>query len=194
MPRQVEEASGQDPLLTSIREALKTGNWEQLRGTTYKAVRDELWVLGYLVMRGNRIVMPESLRDRTIQVAHEGHQGMVRTKARLREKVWWPQMDEQVENAVRACHPCQLVGPRSKPEPIRSTTLPEGPWTDVAIDLCEILGGDHLLVIIDYYSRWPEVVLLEKTDASRKAWKPCLERTAYQTQCAATTGLCFQGI
>ena len=68
-------------------------------------------------------------------------------------------MDRQVEKAVRACHPCQLVGPTSKPEPIRSTPLPEGPWTDVAIDLCEIPGGDH-------YSRWPEVVLLKKTDAS----------------------------
>ena len=58
----------------------------------------------------------------TIVLAHEGHQGMVRTKARLREKVWWPGMNKQVEEAVRlppvrggACHPCQVVGPRTKP-------------------------------------------------------------------------------
>ena len=72
--------------------------------------------------------MPESLWRQTIVLAHEGHQGMVRTKARLREKKWWPGMDKQVEEAVRACHPCQLVGPRAKPEPIRYTRLPEGPW------------------------------------------------------------------
>ena len=165
VPRQVEEASRQDPILQSVREAVKTGDWNQLHGTPYKALREELWVLGYLVIRGNRIVMPESLWNQTIKLAHEGHQGMVRTKARLREKVWWPQMDKQVETTIRSCHPCQLVGPRGKPEPIRSTILPEGPWTDLAIDLVEIPGGNHLLVVVDYYSRWPEVVLLKKTDA-----------------------------
>ena len=55
--------------------------------------------------------MPEGLWKKTIVLAHEGHQGMVRTKARLREKVWWVGKDKQVEEVVRACHPCQLVGP-----------------------------------------------------------------------------------
>ena len=131
-----------------------------------KALSEELWVLGQLVLRGNRIVMSQSLWKHTIALAHEGHQGMTRTKARLREKVWWPNMDKQVEQFVKACHPCQLVGPRSKTEPIRSTTLPEVPWGDIAVDLLEIPGGKHLLVVVDNYSRWPEVILLKKTDAS----------------------------
>ena len=96
--------------------------------------------------------IPESLQKRTIMLAHEGHQGMVRTKARLREKVWWPQMDKQVEQAVRACYPCQLVKPRSKPEPVRSTRLPDSPWQDISIDLLETSSGSHLLVVVDYYS------------------------------------------
>ena len=116
-------------------------------------------------MRGERTVMPESLWKRTVRLAHEGHQGMVRTKARLREKAWWPHMDKQVEQFVKACYPCQLVGPRAKPEPVRSTKLPEGPWTDIAIDVVEIPGGNHLLVAVDNYTRWPEVILLKKTDA-----------------------------
>ena len=74
-------------------------------------------------------------------------------------------MDKQVEQFVKACYPCQLVAPRAKPEPIRSTELPEGPWTDIAIDLLEIPGGNHLLVTVDNFSRWPEVILLRKTDA-----------------------------
>ena len=67
-------------------------------------------------MRGNKVVMPEKLWNQTIQLAHEGHQGMVRTKSRLREKVWWPNLDKQVEKLITACYPCQLVGPRPKPE------------------------------------------------------------------------------
>ena len=110
--------------------------------------------------------MPQSLWNKTITLAHEGHQGIVRTKARLRERVWWPQIDKQVEEAIRACHPCQLVGPRAKPEPIRSSRLPDDPWQEISIDLLEISNGEHLLVVVDYYSRWREAILLKKTDVN----------------------------
>ena len=165
MPKQVEIASADDPTLHLVRQAVMIGDWSQLSGTTYKAVQDELWLIGQVVMRGNRIVMPESLWKQSILLAHEGHQGMVRTKARLREKVWWPRMDKQVEETIRACHPCQLVGPRAKPEPVRSTTLPEGPWQELSIDLLDMSNGEHLLVVVDYHSRWIEAILLKKTDA-----------------------------
>ena len=79
---------------------------------------------------------------------------MVRTKTKLREKVWWPQMDKQVEQVVRACHPCQHVGSRPHQEPVRTTPLPQGPWQEISVDLLEIPGNNHLLVVVDYYSRW----------------------------------------
>ena len=41
-----------------------------------------------VVLRDSRIVMSVSLRDHVIQLAHEGHQGVVKTKQRLRTKVW----------------------------------------------------------------------------------------------------------
>ena len=87
-------------------------------------------------MKGSRIVLPQKMQRRALILAHEGHQGVVRTKARLREKVWWARMDKDVEAFVRECYPCQLVGARPKPEPIRSTPLPQGPWEEIAIDLC----------------------------------------------------------
>ena len=69
-------------------------------------------------------ILSERLWKHTTVLAHEGHQGMVRTKTRLREKVWWPGMDKQVEEVVRDCHSCQLVGPPAKPEPAESTKPP----------------------------------------------------------------------
>ena len=100
-PRQVERESERDPTLQLVRHAITSGDWSKLQGTTYKAVRDELWIMGQLVMRGNKVVIPEKLWNQTIQLAHEGHQGMVRTKSRLREKVWWPDLDKQVEKLIR---------------------------------------------------------------------------------------------
>lgn len=96
VPKEVEIASEKDPTLKMLRQAVMTDDWSQLQGTIYKAVKDELWVTGQVVMRGSRIIIPQSLEKHTIMLAHEGHQGMVRTKARLQEKVWWPQMDKQV--------------------------------------------------------------------------------------------------
>uniref|UniRef100_X2B2P8 Integrase zinc-binding domain-containing protein n=1 Tax=Capitella teleta TaxID=283909 RepID=X2B2P8_CAPTE len=53
-----------------------------------------------------------------MNLAHEGHQGAVRTKSRLREKVWWPRMAKQAEHKVKKCYPCQLVSRSARPEPI----------------------------------------------------------------------------
>ena len=57
------------------------------------------------------------------------------------------------------------MGSKAKPEPIRSTKLPESPWKDISVDLLEITSENHLLVVVDYYSRWIEAILLRKTDA-----------------------------
>ena len=44
-------------------------------------------MLGKLVLRGTRIVVPKGLRAEVLRFAHEGHQGIVKIKARLRKKV-----------------------------------------------------------------------------------------------------------
>jgi hypothetical protein len=49
---------------------------------------------------------------------------------------------------------------------MRPTDLPEGLWIELAIDLLDILDGDKLLVIADYFSRWPEIINLKKADTA----------------------------
>ena len=51
-------------------------------------VRSELSVIGKLVLRGTRIIVPSSLRERVLNLAHEGHPGIVLMKRRLRTKVF----------------------------------------------------------------------------------------------------------
>ena len=58
LPKQVEIAAANDPTLQRVRIAVMTGNWTQLSGAIYEAVKEELWVVGQVVMRGTRIVMP----------------------------------------------------------------------------------------------------------------------------------------
>ena len=63
VPSEVEALSAKDPTLELARQAVISGDWSKLQGTIYEMVKDELWVIGQLVMRGGWIVMPESLRE-----------------------------------------------------------------------------------------------------------------------------------
>lgn len=77
--------------------------------------------------------MPEMLRSRTLDLAHEGHPGMILMKQRLRAKVWWPKMDVQVESYVKNCRGCMLVAAPSAPEPMKRRELPSEPWQHLAM-------------------------------------------------------------
>ena len=149
-----------------MRKAIATGRFEKCR--QYMTVAGELCVIGQLVLRGTRIIIPSKLQPRTLALAHEGHLGVVGTKQNLRTKVWWPGMDKAAERHCRACHGCQLVARPDPPEPIRSTSLPDGPWQDLAVDLMGPLPSGHsLLVIVDYYSRFYEVEVMQSTTTEK---------------------------
>ena len=50
-----------------------------------------------ILLRRNRIVIPRKLRPQAIKLAHIGHQGLVKTNSLLREKVWFPLIDQLVK-------------------------------------------------------------------------------------------------
>ena len=95
--REIERESEMDAELSLVRDCVAEEDWNKLP-TEYKAFRKELSVLGKLVLRGTRLVIPSKLRKRVIELAHEGHQGVVKTKQRVRTKVWWPKIDKDVES------------------------------------------------------------------------------------------------
>lgn len=112
------------------------------------------------------MVIPTSLRQQVLALAHEGHQGIVKTKERLRSKVWRPGIDREAERKCRECHGCQAVAPPVPPPPVKSTPLPEAPWEHLAADLLGPLpSGESLLVVVDYYSRYFEVDIMTSTTA-----------------------------
>ena len=158
-----ERASEADPELQLVRSCLTSDDWNEAP-TVYAAARYELANVGFVVMRGTRIVVPTSLRSQVLALAHEGHQGISKTKSRLRTKVWWPNMDKDAENVCRRCHSCQVVSQPVAAPPVQPTTLPNGPWQHLAVDLLGPLpSGNSLLVLVDYYSRYFEVDVIRST-------------------------------
>ena len=108
-----------------------------------------------MILRDHRLIIPDSLRKKVIEIAHASHQGIVKTKQLIREKVWFPGADKKVESCI-LCLAC--VPSTAQREPLSMTTLPSGPWMEAAVDLAgPFPSGEYLLVVIDEYSRFPEV-------------------------------------
>ena len=90
-----------------------------------------------------------------MNIAHASHQGIVKTKALLRETVWFPGIEKNAEKVVQNCLPCQACTDSNK-EPLKMTELPMEPRKEVSIDLCgPFKTGEYILVVIDDYSRYP---------------------------------------
>ena len=102
--RDVEEASATDDELHKVRRAIKTNCFDDCK--PYAPIAGELCVIGQLVLRGTRIILPAKLRLRALALAHEGHLGIVGTKQKLRTNVWWPDMDKAAERHCRSCRGC----------------------------------------------------------------------------------------
>ena len=161
--KEIEQTSAQDSELQAVRKCLIEGKWDSAP-KHYLPVRNELTFIGHVILRGMRIVIPQSLRKRVINLAHEGHQGVVKTKERLRTKVWWPGMDREAEKRCSECYGCQLVTKNVPPPPVKPTCMPQQPWEELALDLLGPLPtGESLLVLVDYYSRWIEVDVIRAT-------------------------------
>ena len=164
----VRKATGEDALLTSVCTAIQTGQWSHPGLKQFKPIKDELSIdyTNNVVLRDTRIVLPSSLVHHVIQLAHEGHQGQARTKALMREHVWFPEMDKKVRAELEKCVACQATGQLSQPEPLRSTPLPNKAWDKLKIDFYGPLPtGQYILVVLDCYSRFPEVEVLSSISA-----------------------------
>ena len=131
------KATAQDVTLQEVMRLISNGHGNNLKPVNgvdpsnlkiFANVRNELTsVDGNIVLRGNRIVIPDALQKLVIALAHEGHQGLVKTRSFLRSKVWFPKMDAAVDQVVNKCFPCQIATPKPSWEPLKMTPLPDGP-------------------------------------------------------------------
>ena len=167
----IKQETTKDDVLQNLIKIIRRGNWtsykQDPRYKPFFMVRDELFIVDDMVVKGSRIVIPQYLQDRVVKLAHRGHQGIVRSKAFLRSCCWFPGVNKKTELAVRHCLPCQVVKPYEVKAPARMTQLPEFPWQKIAVDhVGPFPSGEYCLVIIDEYSRYPEIKIVRSTSAS----------------------------
>jgi len=153
----------------------------------YRAPRDGTLVIdnGILcVSRANstQILLPANataLKTRILELSHDhimaGHLGTTKTTHRILKHYFWSNINVDVKRYVRSCLVCQV---RKTPAPVKSTmttSIPTGINSLVGIDLVGPLNCPdgtkytYILVMTDYFSKWPTAVPLNNKEAATVA-------------------------
>ena len=91
--QEIINATNADAARTALHDAIKTNKWDSPIVKPFKAVKNELTSTTHgVILRGTRIVIPAALQQRAIDIAHETHLEIEKTKSLIREKIWFPQI------------------------------------------------------------------------------------------------------
>ncbi|UYV64585.1 K02A2.6-like [Cordylochernes scorpioides] len=168
MLTRIFEAQQEDTTLKAVVNYLEQG-WPDKKKMSqallsYWHVKDEHGVQNGLLMRSCRLVIPASMKLDILDKLHAGHFGITKTRLRARETVWWPGISEEIAETVRKCSVC-IQEAVSKHEPLIPTEFPTRPWQKIGMDLFKF-ENKWYLVVIDYYSRFPEMIQLDRLTAN----------------------------
>lgn len=164
----IKRETSLDDGLQLVILAIQNQNFNNLpeKLLSFKHVQDELCTKEGLILRNDRVVIPESLHEKAIEIAHKSHQGIVKTKSLLRTTIWFPKIDSKVEKAVKNCLACQAsTHGGNKHEPLKPSVFPEKVWQELSIDFCGPFGdrNDYLMCVMDDASKFPEIEIVTST-------------------------------
>ena len=137
----------------------------------YWTFHEELTIEDGLVLKGTQIIIAIKKHEVILRQIHDSHLGFTKCKLRAKQAVYWPGLNDQLEQLILNCQLC-LKYSRSKRKPDESSTLgqeiPITPWVKLATDLFHFEGQAYLL-IVDYTSQFPIVRRLTSMTAQHIA-------------------------
>ncbi|KAI5752579.1 hypothetical protein M8J77_018353 [Diaphorina citri] len=166
-----------DKVLSKVMEYVKHG-WPSVTNLscdekTFHTIKDELSIENDLLLRANRIIIPDDLKEQILKLLHDEHPGIVRMKALARSYVWFPGIDKEIENYVKSCSACQAQSNNAQESLLTYWPQTSYPFQRIHIDYAEY-DKKNLFIICDAFSKWIEVEVASSTDS--KSTIQCLER------------------
>ncbi|XP_055585140.1 uncharacterized protein K02A2.6-like [Uranotaenia lowii] len=152
----IKDATLDDNLLQKVMACLDLNEWDK-DTQNFKAFAEDLSVKDGILIKRGCAVIPHSLRETALNVAHSGHPRAAKMKSIMRERVWWPGMATDVEKWVHACQTCATNGRPEKPAPMQRSFAPKAVWHTIAIDFngpYAKFNGISIFVVVDCRSRY----------------------------------------
>ena len=127
--------------------------------------RDKLSVYNDIIFKGERIVIPLSMRPEMLEKVHKSHLGIEKSRSRARDIMFRPKTSQDIENLISKCAVCQEKRNRNQKEPLHPHEVPTRPWSKLAADIFQF-ENEQYLFIVDYYSEFFEISKLSDMKSS----------------------------
>ena len=137
----------------------------------YWTFHEELTIEDGLILKGTRIVIPDEKREEILKQIHEGHLGLNKCQMCTKETVYWPGLNDQLEQLILNCQLClkySKLKNKCTPHTALGHEVPPVPWSKVATDIFYYEPQPYLL-IVDYTSRFLIVRKLKSMSAQHIA-------------------------
>ncbi|CAB4003691.1 Transposon Ty3-G Gag-Pol poly [Paramuricea clavata] len=146
----------------------------------YWCFRDDLTILDGLIMKGNRVIIPTSMRHDTLELSrlHDAHQGITSTLRRARRTVYWPKLQDDITEMVQKCDDCQRHGNKKSRIPERQIEF----------------QGRYALVTVDYFSGFLtyDTLKVQTSEAVIKVLNSNFRKFGLPEKILSDNGPCFR--
>ena len=132
---QIKKVSENDKLINASKIAIRTGKLYEHEVKRFESLKHEFPEHDGIVLLENRTMAPEKLKLDVMQIIHQGHIGISKLKAVIREKLYWPALDKGIENYVGDCISSKENSKLPAPEPVTMLELPPAPCTEISMDI-----------------------------------------------------------
>ncbi|XP_054280194.1 uncharacterized protein K02A2.6-like [Macrosteles quadrilineatus] len=167
--KEISLATRHDPVLSKVLDYTLNGwpsynNNPQLK--PYFSRSTELSVEQDCLLWGRRVVIPAPHRKEVLALLHKEHPGESRMKNLARSYVWWPNMDNDLEEMVKNCFICQSTRNSLQLAPLQQWSWPKHCWQRIHIDFASF-HNKEFLIIIDSFSKWMEVFYMTSITSAK---------------------------
>ena len=123
---------------------------EQLR--SYYTFKEEISFIDGLLFKGNRVIVPKALRNKTLEVLHRSHMGIVKTQERARTSFYWPGLNKAIKDICQSCETCLQYAARQDKQEIGLVPDCSESWEALATDIFEFQGKYFLIIACRFSS------------------------------------------
>ena len=158
---QLQKETASDPILQQLKEFILNG-WPKQKQQIppevkpYFAIPGEIFFNEGQVLKGQRIIIPASLRPTMNEIIHQGHNRITRCKSRALQSIYWPGLNSEIDDFVSRCPHCLTHRNQLPKETLIQHNVPAIPWTKVASDLFTLYGHNYVIVT-DYTSKYIDI-------------------------------------
>lgn len=150
-----------DPVLSQVKSFCQTSWPVSYKNLTkdlklYYKLKDFIYLSNDLIFLENKVIVPAKLRKEMLNLIHESHFGVEKSKRRARQVLYWPNLSRDIEDYISKCQVCQLNRKSNQKESLINRELPSRVWQYLFSDFFEY-NGKNFLLIVDAYSNWIEV-------------------------------------